>query len=264
MAEQFVKNREGVCPVCCDIGNLDYDSAEVGEGGVIYPWTCNCGATGDEYYDMTFSEHCNVTDKEGGEYVDGDNAVVCEICTAAFEIGAGETAQGICLDCLREKATIETAIKYAQTQDGRTDFATIEEAQEYCLEEADDFSGWLKDNFCDEDYSYEIMSLDDKVLDNDYVALDAAIEYAKANGGAIINKLFWSLDGKGRKVEIIAAEVAWDNTANARLEKAISEIDSALAEAEDCDSDEASKEYAEGYSSGLNKAKLLLQDLIEY
>ena len=63
----FKKNEEGVCPICGG-ESLEFESAEIDDGGVKYPWTCECGASGDEYYDMTFSEHCNVTDKNGKEY----------------------------------------------------------------------------------------------------------------------------------------------------------------------------------------------------
>ena len=186
MAKRFKINEEGVCPVCGDEDNLEYDSSEIDEG-IKYPWECSaCGATGDECYDMTFSGHCNVTDKDGGEYSH------------------------------------------------------------------------------DEDYTYEVMDADDKVLDSNYVALDAAIEYAKANGGAVINKQFWSLDDEGNKVDIIAAEVAGDNKINARLEQAIEQIDRALAESEEYDPDEFSAEQIEAYRNGLNKAKLLVQDFIEY
>jgi len=66
---QFKKNIEGICPVCGAEGNLEFGSAEIDEGGVKYPWDCeDCGASGEEWYDMTFSEHCNVTDKDGKEY----------------------------------------------------------------------------------------------------------------------------------------------------------------------------------------------------
>jgi hypothetical protein len=63
----FKKDEQGVCPVCVD-GEIEYGAAEIDEGGVKCPWECTCGATGDEWHDMTFSEHTNVTDKDGKEY----------------------------------------------------------------------------------------------------------------------------------------------------------------------------------------------------
>ena len=66
--KKFVKNEQGNCPVCGGF-NLDFESAEIDDNAVKYPWTCDdCGATGDEFYDMTFSAHWNVTDKNGEEY----------------------------------------------------------------------------------------------------------------------------------------------------------------------------------------------------
>jgi len=73
MSNIFKKNEAGVCPVC---GNesLDYGSAEIECYDIKYPWTCECGASGDEYCDIIFSEHCNVTDKDGNEYESGGGA----------------------------------------------------------------------------------------------------------------------------------------------------------------------------------------------
>lgn len=64
--QRFVKNEEGVCPACGSDEGLDFDSAEIADGHVKYPWTCEkCQATGDEFYEMNFVGHENVTDKDG-------------------------------------------------------------------------------------------------------------------------------------------------------------------------------------------------------
>lgn len=63
-----------------------------------------------------------------------------------------------------------------------------------------------------EDYIYEIMGKDDEVIETDYVCLDSAIEYAKENGGKVINRLWLPIDENGninREQEVIAAEVVW-------------------------------------------------------
>lgn len=49
----------GVCPVC---GNEDltYEERRVDNVGNIYPWKCNqCGAEGEETYEVTFTGHYN-------------------------------------------------------------------------------------------------------------------------------------------------------------------------------------------------------------
>ena len=52
---------QGVCPVCGSI-NLEYAEAEADAIGGMYPWKCeDCGAEGNETYEVTFSGHYNKT-----------------------------------------------------------------------------------------------------------------------------------------------------------------------------------------------------------
>lgn len=62
-------NQQDTCPVCGKDGVLEYEAAEICmPDGVNYPWKCkSCQAIGEEWYDISFSEHCNVTDKNGYE-----------------------------------------------------------------------------------------------------------------------------------------------------------------------------------------------------
>jgi predicted nucleic-acid-binding Zn-ribbon protein len=71
-AKTFKTHEQGSCPVCGG-DSLEYDGYEVEDNSLKYPWTCDkCGASGDEFYDISFSEHCNVTDKDGNEYTKKD------------------------------------------------------------------------------------------------------------------------------------------------------------------------------------------------
>jgi hypothetical protein len=36
---------------------LDYGAAVIEDVGVMYPWTCECGAKGEETYNLEFSGH---------------------------------------------------------------------------------------------------------------------------------------------------------------------------------------------------------------
>lgn len=64
----FVSDVQGTCPKCGTDGDLDYGQVEF-EGDMLYfPWECpHCGATGNEWYDATFTGH----------YVDTDDGIVC-------------------------------------------------------------------------------------------------------------------------------------------------------------------------------------------
>jgi len=65
--KKAISNEEGKCPVC-DSDSLDFDSAEIDDKCVNYPWTCEgCGATGTESYDMEFNGHYNIQDKGGND-----------------------------------------------------------------------------------------------------------------------------------------------------------------------------------------------------
>lgn len=47
---------EGKCPNC-GYYNLDYDSMEIKDNMVYYPWTCeDCNASGKEWYELNFIE----------------------------------------------------------------------------------------------------------------------------------------------------------------------------------------------------------------
>ena len=49
----------GICPVC-DNEDLTYEEMRVDNVGNIYPWKCNqCGAEGEETYEVTFTGHYN-------------------------------------------------------------------------------------------------------------------------------------------------------------------------------------------------------------
>lgn len=88
--KRFKCNSEGICPVCGSEDGLEYDGYEVEDNSLKYPWTCNsCGAAGDEFYDINFSEHYNVTDKDGREYaaeVDAVEELLEEFDRAAAEV----------------------------------------------------------------------------------------------------------------------------------------------------------------------------------
>jgi len=49
-------SEEGKCPVCSRLGQLEYDGKAVMEGEhIYYNFTCpDCGATGKEWYEITF------------------------------------------------------------------------------------------------------------------------------------------------------------------------------------------------------------------
>lgn len=49
-------NQSGICPLCGS-ENLDYGAAVIEDVGVMYPWTCECGAKGEETYNLEFSGH---------------------------------------------------------------------------------------------------------------------------------------------------------------------------------------------------------------
>ena len=67
MTTKIKSNESGKCPLC-DSENIDFDSADIDDLSVHYPWTCDdCGAQGTESYDMEFVGHFNITDKGGNE-----------------------------------------------------------------------------------------------------------------------------------------------------------------------------------------------------
>ena len=45
----------GKCPKCGS-ESLEYEELEEQDGMVYYPFTCECGATGKEWYILTYSE----------------------------------------------------------------------------------------------------------------------------------------------------------------------------------------------------------------
>ena len=60
-------NASGECPLC-QSQDLEFDSAEIDDLCVNYPWECEtCGARGTESYDMEFNGHYNIRDKGGKE-----------------------------------------------------------------------------------------------------------------------------------------------------------------------------------------------------
>lgn len=49
----------GICPVC-ESETLAYGEMRTDATGNIYPWKCNnCGAEGEETYEVTFTGHYN-------------------------------------------------------------------------------------------------------------------------------------------------------------------------------------------------------------
>ena len=61
----------GVCPVCKVEGNLFYYKGVPDGGTLCYPWRCEkCGAEGKECYDITFTGHTDIVDKDGNKYYD--------------------------------------------------------------------------------------------------------------------------------------------------------------------------------------------------
>ena len=75
-------SKEGTCPVCHS-DNIEYTSFELDDYGVKYPFICNsCGAQGDEFYDMTFSEiRDNYTDESS------KNEGICPKCGSDLDYG---------------------------------------------------------------------------------------------------------------------------------------------------------------------------------
>lgn len=76
-------NEESICSVCHS-DNIEYGSLYVDDYGVVYPFICNsCGAEGNEYYDMTFSEIIdNYTD------VSSTSEGVCPKCGSDLDYGS--------------------------------------------------------------------------------------------------------------------------------------------------------------------------------
>lgn len=56
LKENGLKQKEGVCPECGSW--FKYGDGGIEDGGYKYNWTCpDCGAEGEEWYDVYFSEH---------------------------------------------------------------------------------------------------------------------------------------------------------------------------------------------------------------
>jgi hypothetical protein len=67
----------------------------------------------------------------------------------------------------------------------------------------------------EQDYNYEIRGADGEFIEDGFVALDSAVDYAVENGGYTINRVWLPLDGYGGldyEAEIIAAEKMWERT----------------------------------------------------
>lgn len=60
-------NEVGICPLC-ESENLEYKKPVIEECGVVYPWTCECGAKGQETYNLKFSGHYAV--EKDNVYID--------------------------------------------------------------------------------------------------------------------------------------------------------------------------------------------------
>ena len=72
-SKTFKHNRQGICPVCEVEGNLEYGDYFIDDCIVKFPWKCDdCGASGKELYNMEFTEHCSVEDKDGNAYENQD------------------------------------------------------------------------------------------------------------------------------------------------------------------------------------------------
>ena len=70
---KFKSNKIGVCPVC-NSDLVEYDFMELaGRGDMIYyPYICkNCGAKGEEWYELSFAGHI-MKDEENNEYIVAD------------------------------------------------------------------------------------------------------------------------------------------------------------------------------------------------
>lgn len=67
-------NEQGTCPFCGS-NDLEYDIAQRdGYGGIYYSWACNdCGAKGEEVYNLDFVGHYNLT--KNGKYYDNSNNI---------------------------------------------------------------------------------------------------------------------------------------------------------------------------------------------
>jgi len=64
---EFVANEQGTCPLCGG-GDLEYGNTDLDGDGLSYEWECNiCGTEGSEWYNLEFTTHGNVRDKNGNE-----------------------------------------------------------------------------------------------------------------------------------------------------------------------------------------------------
>lgn len=60
---------EGVCPVCGET-QLEYDTIQLEDDMIYYPWTCeHCGTSGEEWYKLSFAGH-NVNTKDGQDILE--------------------------------------------------------------------------------------------------------------------------------------------------------------------------------------------------
>jgi len=59
--------KSGFCPKC-NSENLDYDTVNLYEGGLDYPYVCkDCGFEGLECYNIEFTHHENLNGVEVGQ-----------------------------------------------------------------------------------------------------------------------------------------------------------------------------------------------------
>lgn len=59
-----ISNEQGLCPIC-NSENLSYDTIELIDDMLYYPWKCeDCSAQGEEWYKLNFSGH-NIIDEDG-------------------------------------------------------------------------------------------------------------------------------------------------------------------------------------------------------
>jgi hypothetical protein len=64
-----------------------------------------------------------------------------------------------------------------------------------------------------EDYRYEICGKNGEIIDNGYVCLETAIEYALEHNGYTINMLWFPCDEFGDvdcSADVIAADTVWE------------------------------------------------------
>ena len=126
-----------------------------------------------------------------------------------FADGGEEDSSGV-LDYDREKYTPEiirgiakNVIRYRDNNE------SIGESYNYIVEDAVD----EYDTKNGKDYHYEICGREGTIIEDGYVALDSAIEYALENNGYKINRIYLPLDENGQLdygAEVISSETVWE------------------------------------------------------